>query len=492
MNNPNPPLQRSMGRRATNALVASLLSISLAVPPGLAHEPTDYSALFDQASPSVVSVNSVTVLEGNGNAFPYFFFGIPPNPGDGGPGSPHRSSGVGSGVILSQDGYIMTNAHVILEADAKVADKIEVITHDKHKLAAEVIGYDIYSDIALLKVEFDQPLPAAQIGDSNDIKVGNSVVAIGHPLGLNYTLTSGIISSLNRSLTGGGGTERFVPFIQTDAAINPGNSGGPLLNTDGEVIGINSRIIGGRAGSYIGYSLAIPINLAMDVQAKLRQNGTIRRGMLGVTFDAEGIDEDDAKVWGLSPGQDGVLVNSVIEGTGAAAAGIEPGDVIISFDNKPIKEAADFPRFIADTEPGSVVSVDLIREGSSLRLDVTIGDIEVEGKLAASGEIPDLQPYGMVLEDVPDTARSRLGVTGGVLLKGFDDGGDKLSVPQELYKLRGGDVILGVIIEGKLTQVEGPTDLRRLLTGLTIDTIGFQVVRGRSQRPFFVTVNLAN
>ena len=491
MNNPHSPLQRNMGRRATNALVASLLSISLAVPPGLAHEPTDYSSLFDQASPSVVSVNSVTVLEGGGNAFPYFFFGIPPNPGEDGPESPQRSSGVGSGVILSQDGYIMTNAHVILESDAKVADKIEVITHDKHKLAAEVIGYDIYSDIALLKVEFDQPLQAAQIGNSNDIKVGNSVLAIGHPLGLNYTLTSGIISSLNRSLSGGG-TERFVPFIQTDAAINPGNSGGPLLNTDGEVIGINSRIIGGRAGSYIGYSLAVPINLAMEVQAKLRQSGTIRRGMIGVTFDSKGIDEDDAKVWGLSPDQNGVLVNSVIEGTGADAAGIEPGDVIISFDNKPIKDAADFPRFIADTEPGTVVSVDLIREGVQIRLDVTIGDIEVEGKLASSGDAPDLQPYGMVFDDVPDDIRSQLGVSSGVLLKGFDDEGDKLSVPQELYKLRGGDVILGVIIEGKLTQVENPADLRRLLTGLTIDTIGFQVVRGRSKRPFFVTVNLAN
>lgn len=472
-------------------ITASLLALALAATPGLAHEPADYSSLFEEASPSVVSVNSVSVLERNANPFPYFFFGIPPEHLGEGLESPQRTSGIGSGVILSADGYIMTNAHVILEEDNTVADEIKVTTHDKQTLTAEIIGYDIYSDIALLKVEAEAPLPVAKIGDSEQVKVGNSVVAIGHPLGLNYTLTSGIISSLNRSLTGSG-TERFVPFIQTDAAINPGNSGGPLLNTEGEVIGINARIIGGRARSYIGYSLAIPINLAMDVQAKLRENGSIRRGMLGVTFDSSGIDEDDAKVWGLPPGQTGVLVFSVIEGTGADAAGIQAGDVIISFNDQKIEEATDFPRFIASTEPGTVVPIALVREGSTITLDVTIGDIEVDGKLTASGGTPQKQPFGMIFEEVPDNVRSQLQITGGVLLQGFDDKGGEVNIPPELYKLRSGDVILGVIIEGKLSHVNDPADLRRLLTGLSVDTIGFQVLRGRNQRPFFITVNLSN
>ena len=470
--------------------VAALLAATLCVQNGFAHEPTDYSALFEDARKSVVSVNSVTILDASSLPFP-FFFGLPPNQ-QGRPESPQRNTGFGSGVILTSDGYILTNAHVILEEDNTVADKIEITTHNKVNLSAEVVGYDIYSDIALLKVESDEPLPTAKIGDSDKTKVGNSVVAIGHPLGLNYTLTSGIISSLNRSLPGGG-TERFVPFIQTDAAINPGNSGGPLLNTDGEVIGINSRIIGGNTSSYIGYSLAIPINLAMEVQTKLRTDGSIRRGMLGVTFDPKGIDEDDAKVWGLDPEQSGVLVNSVIEGTGAEAAGILPGDVIISFDNNLIKEAADFPRYIANTEPGSVVKVVLIRQGETMSIDVTIGDIEANGKLAANNNtILQSRPFGMVLEEVPTEQLSRLGETGGVLLRGFDDDGGKVSIPQEIYKLRSGDVILGVIIEGKLNQVSSPDELKRHLSGLTVDTIGFQVLRGSSQRPFFITVNLSN
>lgn len=469
-------------RRSAAAL---LLALPLAAPPVTAHEPADYSELFESASPSVVSVSSVSVLEGGLNPLPYFFFGIPFDP-NAQPDSPRRSSGVGSGVILTSDGYILTNAHVIAEND-EIADEIEVTTHDKRKLTAQVVGYDEYTDVALLKVESDEPLPAAKIGDSDRLKVGNSVVAIGHPLGLNYTLTYGIVSSLRRSIPG---TERLVPFIQTDAAINPGNSGGPLLNTDGEVIGINSRIIGGYSRNFIGYSLAIPINLAMETQQKLREQGSIRRGMLGVTFDPEGIDEDTAKVWGLDQNQGGIIVNSVIEGTGAESAGIQAGDVIIAFDGKRIQDPSDFPRFIANTEPGTVVKVDLIREGEELQLEVTLGDIAVQGKLAASGEVPSDRPYGMILDELSDEIRNRTGIENGVVLRGFDDEGGSVEIPQELYNLRSGDLILGVIIKGKLTQVSDSGELRRLLTGLEVDTIGFQVVRGRNYRPFFVTVNL--
>lgn len=467
------------------ALLCALLCALAAAPPAAAQ--SDYSALFESSSPSVVSVNSVTVLQNQADPFP-FFFGLPNE--DDGIDSPFRTSGIGSGVIITADGYIMTNAHVILSQGGEVVDNIEIVTHDKKKHKAQVVGHDVFSDIALLKIEAAAPLPTATIGNSDDIKVGNIVLAIGHPLGLNYTLTQGVISSLNRSIGGGNGSERFVPFIQTDAAINPGNSGGPLLNTRGEVIGINSRIIGGRSGSFIGYSLAIPINLAMEVQAKLRQDGQIRRGMLGVTFDAKGIDEDDAKVWGLAPGTTGVLVNSVIEDSGAAAAGIEPGDIIISFDGKPIKEAFDFPRFIADTEPGSEVPIELIRQGERMTLSATIGSIDDGGKLAAAKPPVEKIPYGMVLNDLDaETARAAEFDHGAVLV-GFDDDNGQRSIPQELFKLRAGDIILGVIISGKLSKVENASALREILATLSVDTIGFQIIRGNNRRPFFVTVSL--
>ncbi|MBF2736027.1 MAG: trypsin-like peptidase domain-containing protein [Betaproteobacteria bacterium AqS2] len=473
-------------------LLAAVLLLALCALPTAAHGPSDYADLFEEASKSVVSVNSVTVLDGSQQQFP-FFFGVPEN--NNGLESPFRSSGFGSGVIITPDGYILTNAHVIFDdQENQVVDSIEVILHDKRKVAAEVIGYDRYSDIALLKIDVEDPLPAAKIGDSDTLRIGNAVLAIGHPLGLDYSLTSGVVSSLNRSLAGGDSFERFVPFIQTDAAINPGNSGGPLLNAQGEVIGINSRIFAGRGGGFIGYSFAVPINLAMSVQTKLRGTGTIRRGMLGVTFNPEGITEADAKVWGLGDDVRGVLVNEVIEGTGAEAGGIEPGDVIIEYDGKAINDPNDFPRFIADTEPGTEVPIKLIRQGEEMVLPVTIGAIDDGGRLALLDEGGDDEesgtPYCMVLENLSAERKRAIGQTGGALLQGFDIDNCSDDVPQEMYKLKGGDIIIGVIIEGKLTVVENADALREVLRSLNTDTIGFRIIRGNSRRPFFITISL--
>ena len=469
----------------------AVLLLALCALPTAAHGPTDYAALFEEASKSVVSVNSVTVLDSSQQQFP-FFFGVPEN--NGGLESPFRSSGFGSGVIISADGYILTNAHVIFDdQENQVVDSIQVILHDKRKVAAKVIGYDRYSDIALLKIDVEDPLPAAKIGDSDELRIGNAVLAIGHPLGLDYSLTSGVVSSLNRSLAGGDSFERFVPFIQTDAAINPGNSGGPLLNARGEVIGINSRIFAGRGGGFIGYSFAVPINLAMNVQTKLRGSGTIRRGMLGVTFNPEGITEADAKVWGLGENVRGVLVNEVIEGSGAEAGGIEPGDVIIEYDGKAINDPNDFPRFIADTEPGTEVPIKLIRQGGEMVLDVTIGAIEDGGRLALldqDGGKETGMPYCMVLENLTAERKRAIGQTGGALLKGFDIDNCDNDVPQEMYKLKGGDVIIGAIIGGKLTVIESADALREVLSSLETDTIGFRIIRGNSRRPFFITISL--
>ena len=468
--------------------LCALLLVLCALPTA-AHGPADYAALFEQSRKSVVSVNSVQVLDSN-QEFP-FFFGVPE---ENGIDNPFRSSGLGSGVIISADGYILTNAHVIVdESGENVVDSIQVILYDKRRITAEVIGFDNYSDIALLKIEVDEPLPVAKIGDSDKLLIGNAVLAIGHPLGLDYSLTSGVVSSLNRSLRGGDSFDRFVPFIQTDAAINPGNSGGPLLNAQGEVIGINSRILGGRTGGFIGYSFAIPINLAMEVQTKLRKTGTIRRGMLGVTFNPEGITDADAKVWGLGDAR-GVLVNEVIEGSGADAGGIESGDVIIEYDSKPIIDPSDFPRFIADTEPGTEVPIKLVRAGEEMVLNVTIGAIEDGGRLAlldTPGSGDAKTPYCMVLEDLTAEQKRASGHPGGARLRGFDEDCDD-DVPQELYKLKSGDIIIGTIVSGKVSAVTSAVQLSDLLSTMEADTIGFRIIRGAGRRPFFLTISLDN
>lgn len=468
--------------------LCALLLVLCALPTA-AHGPADYAALFEQSRKSVVSINSVQVLD-SGQEFP-FFFGVP---GEDGIDNPFRSSGFGSGVIISSDGYILTNAHVIVdESGENAVDAIQVILYDKRRITAEVIGFDNYSDIALLKIEVDEPLPVAKIGDSDKLLIGNAVLAIGHPLGLDYSLTSGVVSSLNRSLRGGDSFDRFVPFIQTDAAINPGNSGGPLLNAQGEVVGINSRILGGRTGSFIGYSFAVPINLAMEVQTKLRKTGTIRRGMLGVTFNPEGITDADAKVWGLGDAR-GVLVNEVIEGSGADAGGIESGDVIIEYDSKPIIDPSDFPRFIADTEPGTEVPIKLVRAGEEMVLNVTIGAIEDGGRLAlldTPGSDDTESPYCMVLEDLTAEQKRASGQPGGARLRGFDEDCDD-DVPQELYKLKSGDIIIGTIVSGKVSAVTSAMQLSSLLSTMEADTIGFRIIRGAGRRPFFLTIDLEN
>lgn len=485
----------SLPRLFTHLALASILALSPIA--GVAQQgPPDYSSLFEDARKSVVSVNSLTLQERGARPFPFPFpFPFPGQPPQSTPDdSPHRTFGFGSGVVLDIEGHIITNAHVILDNNGREVDNVEIVMFDKKKHNAKIIGFDIYTDIALLKIDPPANLAVAKIGNSDILKVGQGVLALGHPLGLDYTLTSGIISSLKRSLLGNA-TDRHVPFIQTDAVINPGNSGGPLLNASGEVIGINARIISGRGGNYIGYSLAIPINEAMEVQRTLRTDGKIERGMLGVTFEISGISEDDAKVWGLNPDRGGVLINSIIEGSGAEAADLKAGDIILEYDGLPLQDPANFPRHIANTKPGTKVQVTYFREGVEKVVQVTIGSINDGGQLAAipsdGGKGVKEEPYGMVLQAVPDKVREDLGIKSGVLLTGFNEQDGKVKTPQELFKLQSGDVILGVIISGKLNKVDAPNDLRALLTDLTTDTIGFQVKRNRS-RPFFLTVNLSN
>ncbi|MBF2734490.1 MAG: trypsin-like peptidase domain-containing protein [Betaproteobacteria bacterium AqS2] len=317
------------------ALLLGFLLFVLTMFPAVGHGPVDYSELYEKVSKSVVDIHDA---EGYGG---------------------------GTGVIISPDGYILTNAHVIYDYRNDEVIESLVSLQDKREARAQIIGYDQHTDIALLKIEFDEDLPAVQIGNSDRLRVGNSVLAIGHPEYYDYSLSSGVVSYLDRFQQAPtyDALECTVPFIQTDAAINEGNSGGPLLNDSGELIGIISAA--SNYGDDAGLNFAVPINLAMEVEQELRESGKSRWGMLGVY---------------LEHGYDGgLLVNKISEGSGAEAAGIEPGDVIVEYNYMEVGNLNDFPCLMA----GKKVPVKVIREGQELDLTVTLGAIEDGGRVAA-------------------------------------------------------------------------------------------------------------
>src|SRR5438874_9574212 len=296
------------------------------------------------ALPQVPGIEDEEVLE-------FFRRFIPRQPGPGQPGQPGQgpapraeSRSLGSGFVISQDGYVLTNAHVV-----EGADEITVKFTDKREFKAKVIGADKRTDIALIKIDATG-LPAVRFGDPAKLKVGEWVVAIGSPFGFENTVTAGIVSAKGRSLP----QENFVPFIQTDVAINPGNSGGPLFNMRGEVVGINSQIYS-RTGGFMGLSFAIPADVALDVQKQLKEKGRVARGRIGVVIQE--VTRDLATSFGLERAR-GALVNSVEKGSPADRAGIEASDIIIGFDGKP-ENSSDLPRLVGSTRPGSQAAVEV-------------------------------------------------------------------------------------------------------------------------------------
>src|SRR6266851_1212602 len=291
-----------------------------------------------------------------------------PGPGQG-PGPRSESRSLGSGFILSADGYIMTNAHVV-----DSADEINVRFTDKREFKAKVIGADKRTDVALIKIEASG-LPAVRFGDPSKLKVGEWVVAIGAPFGFENTVTAGIVSAKGRSLP----QENFVPFIQTDVAINPGNSGGPLFNMRGEVVGINSQIYS-RTGGFMGLSFAIPIDVALDIQKQLREKGRVARGRIGVVIQE--VTRDLATSFGLDRAR-GALVNSVEKGSPADKAGVEATDIILSFDGKTVESSSDLPRIVGSTRPGSQSSVEVWRKGAKRTLTLSVGELQ-EDRVAAA------------------------------------------------------------------------------------------------------------
>jgi periplasmic serine protease, Do/DeqQ family len=347
----------------------------------------DFTGLVEKVGPSVVNIRTfkkVGVEQGpqmddQTREFLRRFFGIPvpPTAPPGGGSAPkgeeeEKPTGVGSGFILSADGYVMTNAHVV-----DGADEIMVTLTDKREFKAKLIGTDKRTDVAVVKIDAKN-LPAVSIGDSKKIKVGEWVVAIGSPFGLENTVTAGIISAKGRD------TGDYTPFIQTDVAVNPGNSGGPLINMQGQVIGINSQIYS-RTGGFMGISFAIPIDEAIRVADQLKATGFVVRGKIGVAIDS--VSRELAESIGLGK-PIGALVRSVETGGAADKAGVQAGDIITKFDGKTIERATDLPRIVGEVKPGSSVPMQVFRRGAERTLQVKVSEWAKEPKVASEKPVP--------------------------------------------------------------------------------------------------------
>lgn len=399
-------------------LRAILCSFCLVVSQVAAASLPDFTVIVEQSSPAVVKVMAEVRAPASNNAdqmeqfeeldqlpdaLKRFFQNRNP---------PAPRGGSGSGFIISEDGYIVTNHHVV-----DGADRVIVRLSDRREYDADVIGTDQRSDLALLRVDGDD-LPYLKLGKSTDLKVGQWVLAIGSPFGLDYSVTAGIVSAKGRSLPTERG-ENYVPFIQTDVAINPGNSGGPLFNLDGEVVGVNSQIFT-RSGGSIGLSFAIPSKVVTNIIEQLRENGQVVRGWLGVSI--QNVDRTLAESFDLDRPR-GALVAQVGEGSPAERAGIQSGDIIVEVDEESIEVSADLPHVIGLMSPGSTVSLTLIRDGDEERLPVEIGALEADQMqrvIASMSEPGVLRALGMDIRDLNRDDEAEAELRGGVAVMDVD------------------------------------------------------------------------
>jgi len=396
----------------------------------------DFTRLVEKEGPAVVNISTVTHRDESSAAdqlkqlpefFQHFFeqFG-----GEGDiPSLPEQDDtrSLGSGFIISADGYVLTNNHVVAEAD-----EIMVRLQDRRELPAELVGADEQSDLALLKVDAGD-LPVVDIGSSADLKVGEWVLAIGAPFGFDSSVTAGIVSAKGRSLP----SDSYVPFIQTDVAINPGNSGGPLFNLSGEVVGINSQIFS-RSGGYMGVSFAIPMDMAMDVVSQLKDGGKVSRGWLGVLIQE--VDRDLAESFGLDSPR-GALVSQVLAGSPAEAAGVEPGDVITRFNDETIYRSSELPRWVGLVKPESDVDMVVIRDGEKKTLSVTIGLLPDNPEMALKGgaESDKASPavkLGLAVREASASELSRLDLKAGVVVTQVSEG------PARQAGIQAGDILV--------------------------------------------------
>ena len=440
----------------------------------------DFTDLVEKQGPAVVNISSTQTMRHGGlpqipnvpedDPFYEFFKKFMP-PGGGAPRE-FESKSLGSGFIISADGYVLTNAHVVEQAE-----EILVKLSDKREFKAKVVGTDKKTDIALIKIEA-AGLPKVALGDPNRLKVGEWVLAIGAPFGFENSVTAGIVSAKGRSLP----QENFVPFIQTDVAINPGNSGGPLFNMKGEVVGINSQIYS-RTGGFMGLSFAIPIDVAMDIVNQLRTTGKVTRGRIGVVIQE--VTKELAESFGL-PKPAGALVASVEKGSPADKAGIEPSDVIQKFDGKTVNSSGDLPRIVAATRPGTKSTVQVWRKGATKELQVVVGEMPVEDKTAQKGGRrgkPDGDPasarLGITVDNLSAEQKKELKLEAGVLVEDVQPG------PAAKAGIRPGDVILAVNNDD-VTSVE---QLNQLLSRYEKGrTLALLVRRGDSTQ--FITLRI--
>ena len=458
MNKINSPsvTGRSLRRQALLAGASLLLATGSLLPLGTAAQGAplvqlpDFSELAERVGPSVVNIRTTERRgAGPGGAGPgldpnlqEFFrrFGIPmPGQQPGQPGGPRggprgeeeegeqRQRGVGSGFVLSADGFIMTNAHVI-----DGADEVIVTLTDKRELKARVIGADRRTDVAVVKIDAGG-LPFVKIGDVNRLKVGEWVMAIGSPFGLDNTVTAGIVSAKQRD------TGDYLSFIQTDVAINPGNSGGPLLNLRGEVVGINSQIYS-RSGGFQGISFAIPIDDAMRVADQLRTVGRVVRGRIGVTIAP--VTKEVAESIGLGVAR-GALVQGVEKNGPADKAGVEAGDIILKVDGKDVERSGDLPRIVGATTPGSKSSLQIFRRGNTRNLAVSVAEFEPDAPARRAQAQPEVQPkasksaLGLTVSDLSDAQKKELDLSGGVRVDAVEGAAARAG-------LREGDIVLAI------------------------------------------------
>ncbi len=442
----------------------------------------DFTPLVEKNSAAVVNISTSSKVSGNRlpqgfnmpdipedspfyDFFKKYFGDIPEDHGQ----SQERSS-LGSGFIISKDGYVITNHHVV-----KDADEIIVRLNDRREFIADLVGSDVRSDIAVLKVEGEK-LPFLKFGDSSKVSVGEWVLAIGSPFGFDYSVTAGIISAIGRSLP----NENYVPFIQTDVAINPGNSGGPLFNLDGQVIGVNSQIYS-RTGGFMGLSFAVPVNVVENVYNQLKEKGRVSRGWLGVLI--QDVTRELAESFDMTHPH-GALIAKVLPDGPAEKGGVEVGDIIVKFNGNKISFSSDLPPLVGSTSVGSIVSVDIIRRSKSKKIKIKILELPVDDEVASQKSIdnpdPLKNPLNIVVKNLTEDQKKQIDIYDhGVLVEQISPG------PAQESGIRKGDALL-LLDNIKIKDVE---HFNKLVKELPKDR-SISVLIQRRDGPVFLALKL--
>lgn len=381
-----------------------------------------------------------------------------------------QRSSLGSGFILSKDGYVITNNHVV-----KDADEIVVSLQDRREFVAKVVGTDERSDIAVLKIDGDN-LPVVKLGNSNDLKVGEWVLAIGSPFGFDHSVTAGIVSAMGRSLP----NENYVPFIQTDVAINPGNSGGPLFNLDGEVVGVNSQIYS-RTGGFMGLSFAVPINVVTNVYEQLREKGHVSRGWLGVLI--QDVTRELAESFGMKRPH-GALIAKILADSPAEKAGFEVGDIVTKYNGEEISFSSDLPPLVGNSKVGSSVPVEVIRKGKTKTLDVLISELPSEDEMqvasSSQGNAVKANALNITVKDLTESQKQELQINDhGVIVDSVAEG------PAQKAGIRSGDVILLI----NNTKIKDAEHFNALVKDLPKDK-SIPILIQRRGGPIFIALKL--